>query len=43
MTVILIATGALGTTLKGLVKGLQKLEVGRRVETIKTTAPLRSA
>ena len=36
-------TPASGTVTKGLVKGLEDLEVGRRVETIQTTALLRTA
>ena len=35
--------GALGTVTKGLLKGLEDLEVGGRVETIQTTALLRTA
>ena len=38
-----IVTGALGTITKGLLKGLEDLEVGGRVETIQTTALLRMA
>ena len=34
--------GALGTITKGLLKGLEDLEVGGRVETIQTTALLRT-
>ena len=34
---------ALGTVTKGLLKGLEDLEVGGRVETIQTTALLRTA
>ncbi len=33
----------LGTVTKGLLKGLEDLEVGGRVETIQTTALLRTA
>ena len=43
VTVIPIIIGALGKVMKGLVKGLQDLEIRRRVETIQTTASLRSA
>ena len=43
VTVILIVIGVLGTVNKGLVQGLQDLEIRRRVETIQTTAFLRSA
>ena len=38
-----IVIGALGTVTKGLLKGLEDLDVGRRVETIQTTALLRTA
>ena len=37
VTIILIVIGAFGTITKGLLKGLEDLEVGRRVETIQTT------
>ena len=40
LTIIPIVTGAFGTVTKGLLKGL---EVGGRVETIQTTASLRTA
>ena len=43
VTVIPIVIGAFGTVTKGLFKGLDDLEVGRRVETIQTTALLRTA
>ena len=43
MTSIPIVIGALGTVTKGLIKGLENLERSRRVETIQTTALLRSA
>ena len=43
VTVILIAIGAIGTVTKGLVKGLEDLEIKGRVMTIQTTALLRSA
>ena len=43
VTVILIVIGALGTTLKGLVKGLEDFEIREKVETIQTTTLLRSA
>ena len=42
VTIISIVTGALGTLTKGLLKGLDDLEVGGRVETIQTTAFLRT-
>ena len=40
VTIVPIVIGALGT--KGLLKGLADLEVGGRVETIQTTALLRT-
>ena len=40
---ITIVIGALGTVTKGLIKGLEDLEIRGRVETIQTTALLRSA
>ena len=43
VTIIPILTGAFGTVTKGLLKGLGNLEVGGRVETIQTTALLRTA
>ena len=43
VTIILIVIGAFGTVTKGLLKGLEDLEVGGRVETIQTTALLRTA
>ena len=43
MTVIPNVVGALGTILKGWVKGLEDLEIWEQVETIQTTALLRSA
>ena len=36
-----IVTGAFGSVTKGLLKGLEGLEVGGRMETIQTTALLR--
>ena len=36
-TIILIMIGALGTITKALLKGLEDLDVGGRVETIQTT------
>ena len=42
-TIIPIVIGAFGTVTKGLLKGLEDLEVGGRVETIQTTAVLRTA
>ena len=35
--------GAIGTVTKGLLKGLEDLDVGGREETIQTTALLRTA
>ena len=43
VTIVPIATGAFGTKTKGLLKGLEDLEVGVRVETIQMTALLRTA
>ena len=43
VTFILIVIGALGTVTKILIKGLEDLEIRRQVETIQTTALLRSA
>ena len=44
VTIVPIVIGALGTITKGLLKGLEDLEVeGGRVETIQTTALLRTA
>ncbi len=40
--IILIVIGALGTVTKGLVQRLEELEIRGRVETIQTTALLRS-
>ena len=40
VTIIPIAIGAFDTVTKGLLKGLEDIEVGRRVETIQTTALL---
>ena len=42
VTIVPIVTGALGTITKELLKGLEVLEVGRRVETIQTAALLRT-
>ena len=41
--IIPIVIVTFGTVTKGLLKGLEDLEVGRRVETIQTTALLRTA
>ena len=43
VTIIPIVIGAFGTVTKGLLKGLEDLEVGGRVENIQTTALLRMA
>ena len=43
VTIVPIVIGAFDTITKGLLKGLEDLEVGRRVETIQTTALLRTA
>ena len=43
VTIVPIVIGALGTITEGLFKGLEDLEVGGRVETIKVTALLRTA
>ena len=43
VTIVPIVIGALGTITKGLLKGLEELQVGGRVETILTTVLLRTA
>ena len=43
VTFIPIVIGALGTVTKGLIKGLEDLEIRGRVETIQTTALLISS
>ena len=43
MKVTFIPIGGLRTVTKGLIKGLEDLEIRGRVETIQTTALLRSA
>ena len=43
VTVIPIIIGALGTLLKGLVRGVEELEIRGRTETIQTTALPRPA
>ena len=43
VTVISIINGAFGTDPKGLISGLEELEIGRRAEIIQATALLRSA
>ena len=42
VTIVPIVIGALGTITKGLLKGLEDLEIGGRVETIQMTALLRT-
>ncbi len=42
VTVIPIVMGAFGTVTKGLLKGLEDLEVGGQVETIQNTTLLRT-
>ena len=43
VTVLPIVIGALGKIPKGMIKGLQDLEIRGQMETIQTTALLRSA
>ena len=43
VTIVPIVIGALGTIIKVLLKGLEDLEIGGRVETILTTVLLRTA
>ena len=43
VTIIPVVIGAFVTVTKGLLKGLEDLEVGGRVETIQTTTLLRTA
>ena len=43
VTIVPIVIGALGTTTTGLLKGLEDLEIGGRVETIQAIALLRTA
>ena len=43
VTIVPIVIGALGTVTKGLLKGLEDLEIGGHVETTQTTALLRTA
>ena len=43
VTIVPIVIGPLGTISKGLLKGLEDLEVGGLVETNQTTALLRTA
>ena len=43
VTIVPVVIGALGTITKWLLKGPEDLDVGGRVETIQTTALLRTA
>ena len=43
VTILSIVIGAFGTVTKGLLKGLEDLEVGGRVETIQTITLLTTA
>ena len=43
VTIVPIVIGAFGTITKGLLKGLEDLEVGRRLETIQITELLRTS
>ena len=43
VTIVPIVIGALGTITKGLLKGLEDMEVGGRVETIQTIALIRTS
>ena len=43
ITIVPIVIGALGIITKGLLKGLEDLEIGGRTETIQTSALLRTA
>ena len=43
VTIVPIMIGALGTITKGLLRGLEVLEVGGQVETIQMTALLKTA
>ena len=43
VTIVAIVIGAFDTVTKGLLKGLENLEVDGRVETIQTTALLKTA
>ena len=43
VTIIPIVIGAFGTVPKGLLKGLEDMDVGGRVKTILTTALLKTA
>ena len=43
LTVVPVVVGALGTGFKSLEKGLEEIKIKGKIETIKTTALLRSA
>ncbi len=43
VTIVPFVIGAFGKITKGLLKGLEDLEVGGRVETIRTTTLLKTA
>ena len=43
VTIVQIVIGAFGTITKGLLRGLEDLEIGGRVDTIQMTALLRMA
>ena len=43
VTIVPIVIGAFGTVTKGLLKGLEDLDVGGRMETIQTTTLLKTA
>ena len=43
VTIIPIVIGAFGTVTKGLLKGIEDLQVGGRMETIQMTTLLRTA
>ena len=43
VTIVTIVMGVFGTVTKGLLKGLEDVEVGGRVETIQTSTLLRTA
>ena len=42
VTIVPVVIGAIGTVTKRLLKGLEDLEVGERVETIQTTSSWRT-
>ena len=43
VTSVQIVIGAFGTVTEGLLKGLEELEIGGRVESIQTTTSLKTA